>query len=245
VPSHRCPQPSAAIPGYRAPHDTKGVEVGRPKNDPDAPELERASIVGAAVELIDEHGLDAFSLRGVARHLGAGNMSIYHYVKDRDELLALVLDETLGTVSLRKLPDEPIEALRVLSTRFVTAFARHPETIPLFVLRPVLSIGPHGAALFDRFVGLLRDLDLSDDTVADTTVALIEYLCGHLVGHLPQVRGAHTGNGDIVDEVLASMADGAAPNIRAIAPALRRAAEDVSPAAGIDLILSGLAARSL
>jgi AcrR family transcriptional regulator len=175
----------------------------------------------------------------------AGNMSIYHYVKDRDELLALVLDETLGTVSLRKLPDEPIEALRVLSTRFVTAFARHPETIPLFVLRPVLSIGPHGAALFDRFVGLLRDLDLSDDTVADTTVALIEYLCGHLVGHLPQVRGAHTGNGDIVDEVLASMADGAAPNIRAIAPALRRAAEDVSPAAGIDLILSGLAARSL
>jgi AcrR family transcriptional regulator len=162
-------------------------------------------------------------------------MSIYYSVKDRDELLALVLDEILGTVSLRKLPDEPIEALRVLSTWFVTAFARHPETIPLFVLRPVLSIGPHGAALFDRFVGLLRDLDLSDDTVADTTVALIEYLCGHLVGHLPQVRAPHTER-DIVDEILASMA-GAAPTsgpspLRCVAPPKTSARP-----AGIRLIL--------
>jgi len=62
---------------------------------------------------------------------------------------------------------------------------------------------------------------------------------------VPQVRGAHASNGDIVDEVLATLPDGAAPNIRAIAPALRRAAGNVSPAAGVALLLAGLAATSV
>ncbi len=46
----------------------------RAKNDPDAPELSIETIVGAAIEVIDNEGLDAFSLRALARHIGAGNM---------------------------------------------------------------------------------------------------------------------------------------------------------------------------
>jgi AcrR family transcriptional regulator len=82
----------------------------RPKDDPTAPELDRARIVRAAIDLIDVGGLDDFSLRAVARRLGAGNMSVYHYVKDRDELLALVLDEVLGTIGCtasRTAPSRP------------------------------------------------------------------------------------------------------------------------------------------
>jgi AcrR family transcriptional regulator len=215
----------------------------RPKDDPNAPDLDRPRIVAAAIELIDRDGLDTFSLRALARHLGAGNMSLYYYVKDREELLALVLDEILGTVDLDRLPPRPIPALRTLSTRFVAAFTAHPETIPLLTIQPVLTIGPHGADVFDRFVGLLRQTGLPDRTVADATVVLIEYLCGHLIGHLPQVRGSGgIADGAIVDDVLAALPEHLAPNIRAIAPALRRAVDSFSASPGIELILAGLTA---
>lgn len=211
----------------------------RAKDDPDAPELSLTKIVGAAVELIDADGLDAFSLRALARHIGAGNMSLYHYVKDREELLTLVLDEIFGTIRVQPLPDDPVDALATLSERFVTAFTQHAGTIPLFVLQPIYSVGPNAIVVFDRFVGLLRDTGLPDDTVADATIALVEYLCGHLTGHLPRVR-LHHANHSTIDEVLGAIPEGAAPNIRAVGPSLRRAANTHQPTAGINLILDGL-----
>ncbi len=213
----------------------------RPRNDPNAPDLDRERIVAVSLELIDRDGLDRFSLRALARELGAGNMSVYYYVKDRDELLELVLDEVLGTVELSGLPDDPIEALRVLAGRFIGAFVRHPNTIPLFVLRPLLTIGPSGATLFDRFVGLLRETGADDDVVADTTVALVEYLCGHLLGYLPHMQPVADDAGAIVDLVVTELGD-RAPNIAAIAPALRRTVGDVGAAPGVSLILAALRA---
>jgi AcrR family transcriptional regulator len=212
----------------------------RAKNDPDAPELSIDTIVNAAIEVIDNDGLDAFSLRALARHLGAGNMSLYYYVKDRDALLTLVLDEVIGSVSLKRLPNDPLDALATLAKRFVAAFAEHPGTIPLFVLQPIYSVGPRSVAFFDRFVGLLRDVALPDDVIADTTIALIDYLCGHLISRLPQLRHGHEGDGATADDIIGSIPRDAAPNIHALAPALRRAADTSQPAAGIMLILAGV-----
>ncbi len=216
----------------------------RPKNDPDAPELNLERIVRVAIELIDANGLDDFSLRALARKLGAGNMSVYHYVQDRDHLLALVLDEILGSVSLKRLPKDPLTALATLSKRFVAAFAEHPGTIPLFVLQPIYSIGPNALNLFDHMVGLLRQAGLPDVTVAQTTMALFEYLCGHLIGHLPQVRHPQNDHGAMVDDILASLPHGVAPNIRALGPELRRAASTLEPSVGISLLLAGLLPRT-
>ena len=214
----------------------------RAKDDPAAPELSLERLVSVTIELIDADGLDDFSLRGLARRLGAGNMSIYYYVRDRDHLLALVLDEILGSIRLTRLPKDPLDAVATIARRFVAAFAAHPGTIPLFALRPIYSIGPNGLRLFDQLVGLLRRAGLPDATVAHTTVALVEYLCGHLVGHLPQTRHPHHDHAGTVDDVLASLPDGAAPNIRALGPELRRAASSLQPDVGITLLLAGVRA---
>ena len=210
----------------------------RAKDDPDAPELNVDRLVRVAIELIDADGLDSFSLRGLARRLGAGNMSVYYYVKDRDHLLALVLDEVLGSINLKRLPDDPLDAVATISRRFVAAFSAHPGTIPLFALQPIYSIGPHGLRLFDHLVGLLRRAGLPDDAVANTTVALFEYLCGHLIGHLPQTRDHDHGR--TVDDILAALPPGAAPNLRALGSELRQAVSTLQPNAGISLLLAGV-----
>lgn len=212
----------------------------RAKSDPDAPEISIDKIVEAAIEIIDSEGLDAFSLRALARHLGAGNMSLYYYVPNREGLLTLVLDEVIGSVSLQRLPSDPVDAVSTLAKRFIIAFADHPETIPLFVLDPVYSIGPRSAAFFDRVVGLLRQLELPDEMIAETTIALIDYLSGHLIGHLPQLRRRHGRGGPTADDVIDSIPADGAPNIKALAPALRQAANMYQPAPGIRLILAAI-----
>ena len=201
-------------------------------------------IVFGAIELLDEAGVAQFSMRALARHLGVGNMSLYYYVQDRDELLVLVLDEVLRSVNLRRLPEDPFAALSVLSKRFVAAFLAHPGAIPLFALRPLYSIGEHSLAVFDRFVGLLRAADLTDDAVAKATVTLIEYLCGHLLGHLPEVQHPSINTAATVDELLASLPEDIAPNIRAVGPYLSRTIMTLDPSAGIDLFLDGLISRA-
>ena len=57
--------------------------------------LSRERLVEVALELIDEQGLDALSMRALADRLDAKAASLYWHVRDRDELVQLVADELL------------------------------------------------------------------------------------------------------------------------------------------------------
>jgi hypothetical protein len=50
----------------------------------------------------------------------------------------------------------------------------------------------------------------------------------------------HHANHSTIDDALRAIPDGIAPNIRAVGPSLRRAANTLQPTAGIHLILDGL-----
>lgn len=60
-------------------------------------------IVGAAIELADEDGAQALTMRGVAARLGVGVMSLYRYVSGRDELIEQITDAVFGE---RPLPED-------------------------------------------------------------------------------------------------------------------------------------------
>lgn len=67
----------------------------RPTRGP-APGLTVARIVAATVEVVEEAGFDAVSMRQVAARLGVGAATLYTYVPGKAELFALVLDECVG-----------------------------------------------------------------------------------------------------------------------------------------------------
>lgn len=62
------------------------------------PPLNRASILRTAIAIADVEGLDAVSMRRLASELGAGPMSLYRHVANKDELVALMADEVFGEV---------------------------------------------------------------------------------------------------------------------------------------------------
>jgi AcrR family transcriptional regulator len=62
-------------------------------------ELSLDQIVATAIEIADREGLEAVTMRAVARALGAGAMSLYWHVREKNELLQLMFEETMRQAS--------------------------------------------------------------------------------------------------------------------------------------------------
>ncbi|WP_021591282.1 TetR/AcrR family transcriptional regulator [Actinomadura welshii] len=58
--------------------------------------MSRERIIEAAVALLDAEGVDGFSMRRLAARLNAGTMSLYEYVKSREDVLDLAMDAVMA-----------------------------------------------------------------------------------------------------------------------------------------------------
>ena len=125
------------------------------------PALTVARIVGAAVELASSDGLDAVSMSRVADRLGVATMSLYRYVRAKDELLALMVDAVFDS------PPPSVsagEGWRKALSRWARA---HLAVLRRYawVIRVPLSgppILPHQVAWFDRGLGCLSRTSLTE-----------------------------------------------------------------------------------
>ena len=91
-------------------------------------------IAAAALAVIDRDGLDALSMRTVARQLGIGAMSLYRYVTDRDQLEELVVDLVLEAVDISLPRASARRKLAVLADRVRVAVSEHPAVVPLLLI---------------------------------------------------------------------------------------------------------------
>lgn len=92
--------------------------------------LTQGEIVTTAIGIADREGIEAVSMRRVARELGVGAMTLYHHVADKDELIELMAD----AISAEMLVPEPFpdgwrEGMREIAHRTRETFARHPWLI--------------------------------------------------------------------------------------------------------------------
>jgi len=98
--------------------------------------------VRAAVALADAEGAEAVSMRRVAAALGAGAMSLYWHVPDKEALVDLMFDHVFGELDLPPQPSGDWKAdLRRVAIETRRVFLRHPWLIPLTPGR--LPLGPN------------------------------------------------------------------------------------------------------
>ncbi|MEM7287958.1 MAG: TetR/AcrR family transcriptional regulator [Actinomycetota bacterium] len=62
--------------------------------------LTRERILAEAVAFADEHGVDALTMRKLADRLGAGAMSLYTYVKNKDDMIEGMVDLVTAEIEL-------------------------------------------------------------------------------------------------------------------------------------------------
>nr|CTQ91094.1 Transcriptional regulator, TetR family [Kibdelosporangium sp. MJ126-NF4] len=147
----------------------------RPSRGP-KPSLTVDRIAAAAIELADEEGLTALSMRRVAAKLGVGTMSLYRYVPSKAELIDVILDrvihESVTHQQQAELTGETWrEKLTVMAYSSRELYLRHKWLLQISAARPL--IGPNALNAFNNYLGVLVDTGLTD-TEKINTIGLVD-----------------------------------------------------------------------
>ena len=119
-----------------------------------------AEVRARAIEIVDRDGLGALSMRSLAAALGTGPMTVYNYVKDRDELEGLIAEAVLADVVLPPQAADWAEDVKAVATAVWESLRRHRNAAPLVLARRTVS--SEGFAPAERLILALRHGGLTD-----------------------------------------------------------------------------------
>jgi AcrR family transcriptional regulator len=142
------------------------------------PSHSRAEIARAAIEIADAEGFEAVSMRRVAQKLDAGTMTLYHYVRNKDELVTLMSDAVMGEILVPEgeLSGDWREALTEIAIRTRAAFARHRWIFERFGDgRP----GPNGLRHFEQSLTAVASLELERREAFDVIGQVDDFVFGY------------------------------------------------------------------
>lgn len=104
---------------------------------PSTPRLSRDQIVARALNIIDDGGLHALSMRRLADELGVKAASLYNHVATKDELLDEVASELMEQVDVSGFDGTDWAAALIRWARsYRAAFAAHPNIVPFLAYGP-------------------------------------------------------------------------------------------------------------
>lgn len=102
---------------------------------PSKPLISRTSAVAAAIKIIDDEGLDAFSLPRLARALGVKAPSLYHHFSEKSEILSEVARAIVYKTRIPR--DRPADQWQdwivAYSLNFRDAILRHRNAAPVLL----------------------------------------------------------------------------------------------------------------
>jgi AcrR family transcriptional regulator len=159
----------------------------QPRRGP-KPTLSLDKIVQAALEIADAEGLTQLSMARVAEKLGTTAMSLYRHVRNKDELLQVMID-VAAAVDAPPVPD-PEQDWRHNLSRWARALAdlyrghRWSLQVPIGPLPP---IGPGQLTWLDRGLACLSPTRLPAEVRIGVIMLLLTYIRGE-VGFTQQVN---------------------------------------------------------
>jgi AcrR family transcriptional regulator len=149
----------------------------QPVPEPREPPLSLDRIVATAVELLDAQGVDGLTMRRLADRLGAGVMSLYWHVGNKEDVFDLALDSVLDYCAPPQ-PGEPQDwrgdVVHMLED-WRASMLRHPWSASLL---PRRALGPN---ILGRLELLSRTLSRAGVADADLNVAIWS-LWNHVMG---------------------------------------------------------------
>ena len=90
-------------------------------------------VLAAAEGVVAREGVDALTMRRLARELDSSTMALYRHVRDRDELLVLLLDRAAAKLPRPRLPRDPRRRLLALFKFLYQGLDRSPWVVPVLV----------------------------------------------------------------------------------------------------------------
>jgi AcrR family transcriptional regulator len=205
--------------------------------------LER--IIAASIRIADAEGLDALSMRRLAKELDVATTSLYWHVKSKDQLLDLVLDHLIGEIPFeREVAGTWRDRMTFLAASLRAVLAAHPGAGVVMGQRNAL--GPNMLYGIDIVIGVLRDAGFTGLRLAVAYQALLNFVSGFSV---METRGlgavAQRGASEVEAisgsmDLLASLPPALYPNLPSIIPHAAEATFDAQFEYGLAMLLDGM-----
>jgi AcrR family transcriptional regulator len=202
------------------------------------PRLSRDAVIDAARVIVERDGIDALTMRSVARELGSSAMAIYRHVRDKDELLVLLLDRLAAELPRPRFSRDPRRRVQQACRFMRDGLARYGWVVD--VLAQGDLIAPEILWLIEEIVAGLMACGLSQSQAADGYRAIWQFTVGELIIRRGLERTAALGRPPFVVDVLTSVDPEQLPALASVraywAPARDRDAYDI----GLTALLDGL-----
>jgi AcrR family transcriptional regulator len=186
--------------------EADGPIWSRPAPGARRPRFTRDQIAATALEIADAEGFDAVSMRRLAAALGAGTMTLYHYVQSKEELLVLMQEAIMAelVVPEDELPGDWREALTGIAHRTRAAFRRHPWALES--LRGVYSGGPNMLRHIEESLAAVAGTGLEPTARLELIALIDDYVFGFLL-HEAELTGKDAAVDDEGDTALRDFFD--------------------------------------
>jgi len=220
------------------------------------PRFTREQIAEVAIAIADKDGFEAVSMRRIADELGAATMTLYHYVRTKDDLLALMDDAIMASVLVpaASLPTDWRAALQLIAMQSYRAFMRHPWALE--ALRGA-RFGPNGFRHFEQSLAAVANAPFDLQHRFDALGIVDDYVFGHVFRLAEAMQQRELADGKPLKSTIKfaeqMMATGDFPHVEALLGdgdshgAWAKISRFLNDAGrflrGLDVILDGLEAR--
>ncbi|MBW0101625.1 TetR/AcrR family transcriptional regulator [Pseudonocardia sp. KRD291] len=214
-----------------------------PRTRPAKPALSRESIVGAALRLIDAHGVAGVTMRAVAKEVDTSPGALYVYVADRDELIALAHDEAVAGVELPTDADgDWRERLELLVRRTVAALAEHSD-LGSFGLTH-LDTGPGSLRIVEEILSLLLSGGIEKQACAWAADLIGQYISSAALEDVASRARDDDPATSTVSALYSGLPEERYPTLRLLTPQLTAGDPAQRAAWKLQVILNGVIARA-
>ena len=241
------------------PSDTTQTRPSAPSPQAGRPAaLTREQVLIAALEIIDEDGVEALTMRRLGQALDRNPMGIYRHAADKDALLDGVVEHVLSGLVVSREPgrDEETDgdgdwetALRRTAHAFRRIALAHPNAVPLLVTRSVtgpLALRPLGTLrpleeLLEVFIGAGFD----PHGALHATRLFTGFLYGHIQDELQQQVPDPDETDDLLRLGLHRLPITRFPRLRSLATVLATYNGAAELDEGLDIVIAGLRSQLL
>jgi TetR/AcrR family tetracycline transcriptional repressor len=207
--------------------------------------LTREKILGAALEIVDEEGLDALTMRRLAADLGVNPMSIYHHLPGK----SAVVSGLVGVVfsEIRVPPSEGLpwqERVRTYARAYRNVVRSHPN-LALRIVSDAATVSEAVLSGSEPLYGALEEAGLPPARIVQAADTVVDFVHGFALGEASNPSGEFDIGPELRRRIEAQRAE-KTPALRRVFEALGKEGMrydfDAGFEAGLDILVNGIEA---
>jgi AcrR family transcriptional regulator len=242
-------------------HDNNRPIWALPQPAERKPRYTRDQIADVALRLADEEGFEAVTMKRIAAELGAGTMTLYYYVRNKTDVVALMQDAILAEVVLPadELPAGWRDAAVAIARRTRQVLMAHPWSMSSL---NDAQFGPNAMRHMEQSLAAMASTGLPSPARLELLAVVDNYVFGnalHSIEALDRARAAQANPAmatATVEYGVALLRTGEFPELNALyqasasqpegesaGPPMAEASLDAAFERGLQALLDGVATR--